>query len=234
MIVFSVFFGSVAGLAKDTHSPYPLMLFCGLLPWTLFTGALQSSSNSLVGNERLVSKVYFPRLIIPTSAMLARLVDFFISFGVLVAMLAYYGLRKDSDPLHPFDLHRAFTPALLMLPVFILVSLVTALAMGLWLSAINVRFRDVGYMLPFALQLLVVITPVYYESALVQHHRHWWSFVYSMNPMTCVVDGFRSALLGDHPPHWPAFYVSMSCVLVVLFTGLIYFRRAENTFADVI
>lgn len=217
MVVFSLLFGHLAGLPSD-NIPYPIFAFCALLPWQLFAHALSSSSNSLVANEGLITKVYFPRLIVPLAAVLSGLLDFMIAFVILVAMMAFYGI----------------TPGLAVftLPLFLLLAIVTALAVGLWLSALNVLYRDVRYTLTFLTQVWFFATPVAYSSTLVPEK---WRLLYALNPMVGVVDGFRWALLGktESPPA-PMLAVSVGVVVLLLIGGLYYFRRMEQRFADVI
>jgi lipopolysaccharide transport system permease protein len=216
MIVFSVFFGRLAGIPSD-GIPYPIFTFTALLPWQLFSHALIESSNSLVTNERLITKVYFPRLVIPISAVLAGLVDFAIAFVVLIGMMFFFGIVP--------------TFAILTLPFFILLAIATALAVGLWLSALNVQYRDVRYVIPFLSQFWLFATPIAYSSGLVPEPWRAW---YGLNPMAGVVEGFRWALLGKTGGTASLLVVSVVIVGVLLFTGLAYFRRMEKTFADVV
>lgn len=215
MIVFSIFFGHLAKIPSD-GVPYPVFTFCALLPWTYFAYALGESSNSLVGNANLISKVYFPRLVIPMAATLAGLVDFAIAFVVLLGLMLWY--------------HIVPTVAILLLPAFLLLAIATALAVGLWLSALNVRYRDVRYTIPFLIQIWLFATPVAYPSSLLHGV---WRTLYGLNPMAGVVDGFRWALLGTAAPG-ATLLVSVGMVLVLLFGGLMYFRRMEQTFADIV
>ena len=216
MIVFSVFFGRLAGIPSD-GIPYPIFTFTALLPWQLFSHALIESSNSLVTNERLITKVYFPRLVIPISAVLAGLVDFAIAFGVLVVMMFFYGIVP--------------TAAILTLPFFILLAIASALAVGLWLSALNVQYRDVRYVIPFLTQFWLFATPIAYSSNLVPEP---WRVWYGVNPMAGVIEGFRWALLGKTGGTPSLLIVSTVIVGVLLVSGLAYFRRMERTFADVV
>lgn len=216
MVVFSLFFGRLAKVPSD-GLPYPIFAFCALLPWQLFAFALNESSNSLVANERLVTKVYFPRLAIPTAGVLAGLVDFSIAFVVLLGMMLFYGIVP--------------TAAILLLPVFVLFAVATALAVGLWLSALNVRYRDVRYTIPFLTQFWLFITPIAYPSSLIPPE---WRALYGLNPMAGVVEGFRWALLGIDTGVGPTIIVSASVVALLLVGGVAYFRRMEKTFADVV
>jgi lipopolysaccharide transport system permease protein len=216
MTVFSLFFGRLAGLPSD-GLPYPVFTFCALLPWQLFAFALTESSNSVVAHQRLITKVYFPRLILPIAGVCVGVADFVFTFAILLAMLAYYGL----------------TPgwALLTVPLWTLLALTTALSVGIWFSAINVRYRDVRYTLPFLTQIWLIATPVAYSSAIVPEA---WRPIVALNPMVGVVDGFRWALLGTASFPGPTVLVSTIAVLVLLVSGLFYFRSVERTFADIV
>lgn len=216
MVVFSVFFGRLAGIPSD-GLPYPVFAYCALLPWQLFAYSLTESSNSLVANRQLLTKVYFPRLVIPVSAVLASLVDFVIAFGVLIGMMGYY--------------HIIPTQAVWMLPVFVLMAVAAALAVGLWLSALNVQYRDVRYTIPFLTQVWLFATPIAYPSSLVPDA---WRLLYGINPMAGVVEGFRWALLGTGKAPGGMFLVSAVMVVALLVSGLYYFRQMERTFADMV
>jgi lipopolysaccharide transport system permease protein len=216
MLVFSLFFGRLAGVPSD-NIPYPVFVFCALLPWQLFAQALAESSNSLVANERLITKVYFPRLVVPIAAVLGGLVDFAIAFVVLLGMMAYYGIVPGL--------------AVIYLPLFVLLAVMTALGVGLWLSALNVQYRDVRYTLTFLTQFWMFITPVAYPSSIVPEK---WRALYGLNPMAGVVEGFRWALLGKTEAPGPLLAVSVVAVVVILVGGLFYFRRMEETFADIV
>lgn len=215
MVVFSIFFGRLARVPSD-GIPYPIFAYTALLPWSYFAGALDRAGNSLVGSSHLITKVYFPRLAIPISAVLAGLVDFGIAFVVLLGMMLYYGFAP--------------TTAALTLPFFLLLSVATALAVGLWLSALNVQYRDVRYAIPFLIQVWLFATPIAYSSTLVPEQ---WRALYGLNPMAGVVEGFRWALLGKAPPG-PLLSVSVMVVILLLIGGLFYFRRMEKSFADVV
>jgi lipopolysaccharide transport system permease protein len=216
MVVFSVFFGRLAGLPSD-GLPYPLFTYAALLPWQLFAYALTESSNSLVSNQRLIVKVYFPRLAVPVAAALSGLVDFAIAFVVLLGMMVFYG-----TPL---------TARILFLPLLILLALVAALALGLWLAALNVQYRDVRYVIPFIVQLGFFLTPVAYSSSLVPAALQP---LYALNPMVGVVTGFRWALLGAEAPAAGTILISTLAALVLFVGGLFYFRRMEYSFADLL
>ena len=216
MVVFSLFFGRLAGVPSD-GIPYPIFTFCALLPWQLFAHALTESSNSLVANERLITKVYFPRLAVPLSAVLGGLVDFCIAFVILLVMMAYYRIVPSW--------------AIVLLPAFILLAIATALGVGLWLSALNVQYRDVRYTINFLIQFWLFATPVAYPSSIVPGR---WRIFYGLNPMSGVVEGFRWALLGKSDPPGAMLWVSVAVVILILSGGLFYFRRMEQQFADVV
>jgi len=215
MVVFSVIFGQLAKLPSEGF-PYPIFTYTALLPWQLFAFALNNSSNSLVGSQGLVSKVYFPRLVIPIASVLPGLLDFAISFVVLIGMMVYY--------------HIPLSVRMLALPLLLVLAVATALAVGLWLSALNVEYRDVRYMVPFLTTFWQYATPVAYSITLIPGR---WRLLYGLNPMTGVVEGFRWALLGSGDIGG-LIWVSLAIVCVLLFGGLVYFKRMEDTFADVI
>lgn len=216
MVVFSIFFGRLAGVPSD-GLPYPVFTFAALLPWQLFAYALTESGNSLVTNQELVTKVYFPRLLIPLSTVLGGVVDFGIAFIVLIAMMAYYGLVP--------------TVAVVFLPLLVALACMTALAVGLWLAALNVQYRDVRYTLPFLTQFWLLATPIAYPASMVPDQ---WRILYSLNPMVGVVEGFRWALLGSGAGTGYSVLVSSLVVCALLVGGLMYFRRMERTFADIV
>jgi lipopolysaccharide transport system permease protein len=215
MVVFSIFFGNLAGIPSD-GAPYPIFAFAALLPWQLFAYALTQSSNSLVDSANILTKVYFPRLIVPLASVLAGLVDFAIACLVLVGMMLYYDIVPGWG--------------ILTLPLFTLLAIAAALAVGLWLSVLNVKYRDVRYTIPFVSQFWLFVTPVAYSSTLVPEK---WQAIYGINPMAGVVDGFRWALLGKTPPG-PMLLVSITVTALLLVGGLFYFRRMEKTFADIV
>ncbi len=215
MTLFTVVFGRVAKLPSD-GVPYPLFTFAALLPWQMFSAGITGAANSLVGNSGLITKVYFPRLIVPIAAVSATVVDFAISFAVLLVMMVWYGVP--------------ITGTILVLPAFVLLALATAFAAGLWLSAVNVRFRDVQYALPFLIQSLLFVSPVAYTASLVPEK---WRVLYACNPLVAIIQGFRWAILGAEPP--TAFIVpSLLSTCLLAIGGLIYFRHMEDTFADVV
>jgi lipopolysaccharide transport system permease protein len=217
MLVFNFLFGNVAKVPTD-GIPYPIFSFAGLLPWGLFTTALNTASRSLTSNHNMISKVYFPRLVLPMASVLGGLVDFAIAFVIMGGMMAYYKVTPTLD-------------ALWAVPVFILLTIVTALGVALWLSAINVQYRDVGYALPFLTQFWLFVTPVAYSSTVISDK---WQMVYALNPMAGVVNGFRWALLGKGSAPDALVAISTAIALLVLVSGLIYFRNMERTFADTI
>ena len=215
MLIFSIIFGELARLPSE-GIPYPIFTYTALLPWQLFAFSLATSSNSLVGSQNLVSKVYFPRLVIPIASVLPALVDFALSFVVLAGMMAFY--------------HIPLTPRVLALPLLLGLAMMTALAVGIWLSALNVEYRDVRYVVPFLTLFWQYATPVAYSSSLIPDR---WRLLYGLNPMTGVVEGFRWALLGKGDVS-TLLWLSAGIVVLLLVTGLTYFRRMETSFADVI
>ncbi len=217
MVVFNFLFGKVAKVPTD-GIPYPIFAYSALLPWGLFTTALNQASRSLTSNHNMISKVYFPRLVLPISSVLAGLVDFAISFVILVGLMIYYKITPTWT-------------ALWALPFFLLLAILTALGVALWLSAINVKYRDVNYALPFLTQFWMFITPVAYSAKVISDQ---WQIVYSLNPMAGVVNGFRWALLGSGSGPNAALWVSVAISMLVLVGGLFYFRNMERTFADTI
>lgn len=217
MVVFSIFFGNLAKVPSD-GVPYPIFSYTALLPWTLFAKALTDASHSLVQSSHMITKVYFPRLILPLASILSGLVDFALAFLVLFFMMLYYGIVP--------------TAAVWTLPLFVLLAMITALGVGFWLSAMNVLYRDIGYVLPFLTQFWMTLTPIAYPASLLPEQ---WRLVYALNPMTGVVEGFRWALLGSTasaPTGMLA--VSTTISIIVLITGLYYFKRMERRFADMV
>jgi lipopolysaccharide transport system permease protein len=216
MLVFNFIFGTVAKVPTD-GLPYPIFAYTALLPWGLFTTALNTASRSLTANQNMITKIYFPRLVLPMASVLGGLVDFAIAFLILIAMLIYYKVTP--------------TAAVWTLPLFLLLALLTALGTALWLSAINVQYRDVNYVLPFLTQFWLFLTPVAYSAKVISEK---WQLVYSLNPMAGVVNGFRWALLGTDTGPGLTMGISAAIAMVVLISGLFYFRSMERTFADTI
>jgi lipopolysaccharide transport system permease protein len=216
MIVFSLFFGKLAKVPSD-GIPYPVFAFCALLPWQLFAHAVSESSNSVVGNQHLITKVYFPRLVIPIASVLTGFIDFLVSLVVLIGLILWFGLVPGWR--------------IIALPGFILLAICTALAVGLWLSALSVQYRDVRYLIGFLVQFWLFATPVAYPSSIIPQQ---WRAVYALNPMAGVVEGFRWALLGRSSALGSMLWVSASVVLVTLLGGFYYFRRMEQEFADIV
>ena len=216
IMIFAVIFSYMAKIPSD-GLPYPIFAYTALLPWTYFSQALGRGGGGLVGNANLISKVYFPRLIIPLGSVVTPLVDFLLSFVILLGLMVWYGI-------HP-------TWGVVALPLFLLLALMTALAMSLFLSALNVQYRDVGYVIPFLIQFWMFVSPVIYPVSLVPEK---WRLLYSLNPMVGVIEGFRWALLGKANPDLAVMTVSTLVVIALLFCGLVYFRKMERTFADVI
>jgi lipopolysaccharide transport system permease protein len=218
MVVFTVFLGRLARVPSD-GTPYPVFAFCALVPWTFFANGLQQSSHSLVSSSALITKVYFPRLLIPTARVLAGLPDLGLAFLVLLGLVWHYDLGVS-------------LPRLLWLPAFAALALVTALGIGFWLSALNVKYRDVQHAVPFLVQIWLFASPVAYPAGLVPDT---WRFLYALNPMAGVIDGFRWALLGTSPPP-DTLFVSISALaaLAIFVTGAFFFRRVERSFADII
>jgi len=216
MVVFSLFFGKLAKMPSD-GIPYPIFAFSGLVPWTFFANGLAQSANSLVDSANLIKKVYFPRLTIPIANVLSGLVDFSLAFMVLIGMMLWYGIIP--------------TGRILWLPFLLLLAFVTALAVGLWLSVLNVEYRDVKYTIPFLTQFWMFATPIVYPSTLLKEP---WRTVYGLNPMVGVVEGFRWALLGTKTAPGPMIAVSGVAAIALLVGGAFYFRRMEKTFADVV
>ncbi len=216
MVVFSVFFGGLAKVPSD-GIPYPIFAYAALVPWTFFANGLGQSATSLVSSSNLIKKVYFPRLAIPVATVLSGIVDFAIAFALLLLMMVYFGIAP--------------TMAVVWLPLLLLLSIVTALGVGLWLSALNVQFRDVRFVVPFLTQFWMLATPIAYPSSLLSPR---WRTVYALNPMVGVVEGFRWALLRTATGPGPMVLVSSIVALTLLVSGAFYFRRMEKRFADVV
>lgn len=222
MVVMTVIFGKVAGLPSEGNAPYAIMVFAAMLPWMFFSTSLSAASQSLVGNANLISKIYFPRMIVPASAVITSFVDFLVAFGMLLVLMLIY----------------QFPPswAMLALPAFIVVAFLTAMGPGLLITALNVKYRDFRYVIPFIVQFGMYVSPVAYSSSLIRDKFGETAFLlYSLNPMVGVIDGFRWAILGGESAiYWPGFGVSLALVAILLWLGIWYFRRTERTFADVI
>lgn len=216
MLVFSLFFGRLAKLPTN-GLPYPIFYYCALLPWSYFATALQGATNVVVEQQRLITKIYFPRLVLPISAVLSALVDFVAAFGMLIVLMAYYHITPGR--------------AVLLLPAFLLLALLTALGFGLWLSALNAVYRDVRYVVPFVIQFWMFASPVAYSTSLIPQR---WRWIYGLNPIAGVIEGFRWALTGQGLAPGPLFAASACGVMVVLLGGFLYFRRMEGTVADIV
>jgi lipopolysaccharide transport system permease protein len=217
MIVLTIVFSKMAKLPSE-GVPYPILVFAAMLPWQFFSNALSAAGDSLVGNANLISKIYFPRLIIPTSAVVTSFIDFLISGIILAVLMVWY----------------QFVPEwrILSLPIFITIAFAAAMGVGLWITALNVKYRDFRYIIPFIAQFGLYISPVGFSSSIVPDQ---WRLLYSINPMVGVIDGFRWALLGGKSAiYWPGFLLSVAVVGIVLVTGIIHFRKTEKTFADII
>ncbi len=222
MVVFTIFFGRIAGISSD-GLPYPIFSYAALLPWTFFAQGLSQSSNSLVGSQNLITKVYFPRLIIPLAAVMSGVVDLFLAFLVLLAMMGFYGIWPGLT--------------IIWLPLFLALAFATALGVGLWMSALNVEYRDVRYVVPFLVQIWLFITPVIYPTSAVTDRLESIglpAWLYGLNPMVGVVEGFRWALLGVGSRPGPLILASAAVTALITVSGAFYFRRMEQTFADVV
>ncbi|HLG39414.1 MAG TPA: ABC transporter permease [Chitinophagaceae bacterium] len=218
-IVFTLVFGKVAGMEDKSVVPYAVIVFAAILPWQFFSNALSESSNSLVGNEKLITKVYFPRLIIPASSVITSLIDFFISLGILLALFIFYSY---APPIEIFAM-----------PLFWIMAFIVSIGPGLYLTALNVKYRDFRYIIPFIIQFGIFISPVGFNSSLVPEK---WQWLYSLNPIVGVIDGFRWCIVKDAPNpllHYP-FYISLTAALLLLWLGIYQFRKMEKNFADLI
>lgn len=218
MVVFTVLFGKIANLPTDGSAPYALMVFAGLLPWQFFSTALSESSGSLIGNANLISKVYFPRLIVPTAAVVVSFVDFLISFVILVGLMLWYGFLPEWQ--------------ILTLPLFVVMAFLASLGPGLWITSLNVKYRDFRYIIPFIVQIGLYVSPVGFSSSVVPEK---WRLLYSLNPIVGVIDGFRWAVLGrDSAIYLPGFLLGLAVIAFFLWLGIHQFRRMEKSFADLI
>jgi lipopolysaccharide transport system permease protein len=217
MVVFTLVFGKLAKLPSD-GAPYPILVFAAMLPWQFFSSALTEAGNSLIANANMISKVYFPRLVVPTSAVIVSFVDFLISGIILVALMLWYKFLPDWR--------------ILTLPFFILMAFAAAIGSGLWIAALNVKYRDFRYIIPFVVQFGLYISPVGFSSSIIPEK---WRLLYSLNPMVGVIDGFRWAILGGNSQiYWSGFFLSLFLVIAMLVSGIYYFRKTEKSFADVI
>ena len=216
MLALTVIFGRIARLPSDGGVPYALMVFAAMLPWTLFSSTLSEASSSLIVNSNLISKVYFPRLIVPAATLVTELIDFLISFVLLLALMAFYRFPPSRN--------------IVLLPLFLLLAILTSLGPALWVAALNVKFRDFRYVVPFVVQFGLYVSPVGFSSNVIGDR---WRLLYSLNPMVGVIDGFRWCLLGS-PMYWPGFAVSATVALLFVVIGLARFRGMEKTFADLI
>ena len=216
MIVFTIFFGKMAKISSE-GIPYPIFSYSGLLLWTYFSTAVTNSGNSLVGSSNLITKVYFPRLIVPLSSSLAGIIDYFIALSILIVMIFYY--------------HITVTPYLLLLPVLLFIAFIAATGLGLWLSAMNVKYRDIRYAIPFLIQVWMFVSPVIYPVSLVHGNYQW---LLALNPMGGVIHAYRASLLGHQPIDWSLLGLSTLIILALFLGGLYYFRRMEKVFADVV
>lgn len=217
IVVFTVIFGSIAKLPSN-GIPYPILVSCAMLPWQFFSNALSESSNSLINNANMISKVYFPRLVIPTSSIITSFVDFLISFIILAVLMIWYKFVPDWR--------------IITLPVFIVIAFFASMGPGLWLASLNVKYRDFRYIVPFIVQFGLYISPVGFSSSVIESK---WRLLYSLNPMVGVIDGFRWAMLGGKTAiYMPGFILSMALVALIFISGLIYFRKTEKMFADII
>lgn len=218
MVVFTVIFGNIAKLPSDGTVPYPILVFAGMLPWFLFSGVLSEASNSLVGNANLISKVYFPRLVIPTATAVVALVDFTINFSILALLMVWFGFWPNWQ--------------IVFLPAFIVLAVLASIGPALWITALNVKYRDFRYIIPFIVQFGLYVSPVGFSSAVVPEE---WRLLYSLNPVVGVIDGFRWCLLGGESQiYWPGFLLSLGVVAFFLWFGIRYFRATERTFADMV
>lgn len=218
MVVFTVIFSRIAKLPSDGGAPYALMVFAAMLPWSLFSNALSESSNSLIGNANLISKVYFPRMIVPAATIITALVDFLISLVILIFLMILY----------------QFPPGwqILFLPFFVILALLSSLGPGLWITALNVKYRDFRYIIPFLVQFGLYVSPVGFSSNVIPEK---WRLLYSINPMVGVIDGFRWCILGGNSPiYLPGFVLSLTIISFFLWLGVSRFRKMEKTFADII
>jgi len=217
MVVLTFIFGRIAKLPSEGDAPYALMVFAGMLPWTFFATALNDASNSLVTNSNLISKVYFPRLIVPTSTVMVALVDFCVSFVILVAMMVWYQYLPNAQ--------------FMLLPLFVVLAFLASLGPSLWITSLNVKYRDFRYIIPFIVQFGLYVSPVGFSSSVIPEQ---WRLLYSLNPVVGVIDGFRWCILGGDDLYWPGVLTSAAVTLILLWFGVRQFRRMERRFADLL
>lgn len=218
MLIFTIVFSRVAGLPSDGNAPYALMVFAAMLPWSLFATSMGDASNSLIANANLISKVYFPRMIVPSATIVTASVDFAISFVILLGLMVYYRFVPNWN--------------MLLLPLFVLLALLASLGPGLWITALNVKYRDFRYVIPFILQFGLYVSPVGFSSSLIPAQ---WRLPYHFNPLVGVIDGFRWCVLGEESTiYWPGFGLSLAVIAIFLWSGIVQFRKMEKTFADLI
>lgn len=218
MVIFTIIFGNIAKLNSDGTTPYPILIFAGMLPWFLFSSVLSEASSSLVTNAGLVSKVYFPRLVIPAAAAVVALVDFLINFAMLGLLMIWFGFFPNWQ--------------ILFLPAFVLLAVLASIGPALWITSLNVKYRDFRYVIPFIVQFGLYVSPVGFSSAVVPDK---WRLLYSLNPIVGIIDGFRWCLLGGQSQiYWPGFFISLVVVVFFLWFGIRYFRATERTFADIV
>jgi len=215
MIIFTIIFGRVAKLPTEGSAPYAIMVYAAMLPWQFFANSLSEASNSLIGNTNLITKIYFPRMIIPASSIIVGLVDFAISFGLMVLLMLWYRYLPSWQ--------------VIMLPLFIMLAFLAAFGTGLYITALNVKYRDFRYIIPFIVQFGLYVSPVGFSSSIVPQK---WRLLYSLNPMVGVIDGFRWCLLGEEKLYWPGLIVSIAVIILFCVIGVRYFRKTEKTFAD--
>jgi len=215
MIIFTVIFGRVAKLPTEGTAPYAIMVYAAMLPWQFFSNALSDASTSLVGNANLITKIYFPRIIIPATSIIVSLVDFAISFFLMVLLMGWYRFLP--------------SPHILLLPVFIIMAFIASFGIGLYVTALNVKYRDFRYIIPFIVQFGLYISPVGFSSSIVPAK---WQLLYSVNPMVGIIDGFRWCILGEQKMNWQNFFVSWIVIILFCIIGIRYFRKTEKTFAD--
>ncbi len=218
MIVFTIIFGKIAGLPSQGNTPYSIMVFVAMLPWYFFASSFQEGSNALIANSNMISKVYFPRIIVPISSLFVNFIDFLISFAILALILIYYQFMPSIN--------------ILLLPLVLLLAIAFTIATIFWMSALNVKYRDIRYIVPFIVQFGLYVSPVGFASEVVSSQ---WRLLYSLNPMVGVIDGFRWCILGDNVSfYWPGFILSIGITLLLLATGYLYFSKTERKFADII